>query len=128
MSTPVRRRQVGYRWRLRELMAERGMFTTVELVPLLTERGITLSASQVHRLVTGTPERLSLAVLAALCDVFDVTPADLIATTAANVTARAADGTTAQPTDIRRTDRGGAIRPTRARIRPEQRPEQRPER
>jgi DNA-binding Xre family transcriptional regulator len=128
MSTPVRRRQVGYRWRLRELMAERGMFTTVELVPLLTERGITLSASQVHRLVTGIPERLSLAVLAALCDVFDVTPADLIATTAANVTAPAADGTTAQPTDIRRTDRGGAIRPTRARIRPEQRPEQRPER
>ena len=122
MSTPVRRRQVSYRWRLRELMAERGLFTTVELVPLLTERGITLSASQVHRLVTGTPERLSLAVLAALCDVFDVTPADLIVTTATNLTPRAADGTTAQPTDIRRTDGGGAIRPTRARIRPEQPP------
>jgi DNA-binding Xre family transcriptional regulator len=128
MSTPIRRRQVSYQWRLRELMAERGLFTTVELVPLLTERGITLSASQVHRLVTGTPERLSLAVLAALCDVFDVTPADLITTTAANVTPRAADGTTAQPTDIGRTDGGGAIRPTRARIRPEQRPEQRPQR
>jgi DNA-binding Xre family transcriptional regulator len=127
MSTPIRRRQVSYQWRLRELMAERGLFTTVELVPLLTERGITLSASQVHRLVTGSPERLSLAVLAALCDVFDVTPADLITTTAANVTTRAADGTTAQPTDIRRTDGGGAIRPTRARIRPEQRP-QRPQR
>jgi DNA-binding Xre family transcriptional regulator len=127
MNTPARRRQVSYRWRLRELMAERGLFTTVELVPLLTERGITLSASQVHRLVTGTPERLSLAVLAALCDVFDVTPADLITTTATNPTARAADGTTAQPTDIRRTDGGGAIRPTRARIRPEQRP-QRPQR
>jgi hypothetical protein len=49
-------------------MAERGMFTTTELVPLLHQRGITLSASQVHRLVTGTPERLSLMVLAALCD------------------------------------------------------------
>ena len=67
MSTPARRRQVSYQWRLRELMAERGLFTTVELVPLLAERGITLSPSQVHRLVTGTPERLSLAVLAALC-------------------------------------------------------------
>jgi DNA-binding Xre family transcriptional regulator len=124
MSTP--RRQVGYRWRLRELMAERGMFTTVELVPLLAERGITLSASQVHRLVTGTPERLSLAVLAALCDVFDVTPADLIATTAANVTARAADGTTGSSAgelaDARPRPRDGAIRPTRARIRPEQPP------
>lgn len=124
MSTPVQRRQVNYRWRLRELMAERGLFTTVELVPLLTERGISLSASQVHRLVTGTPERLSLAVLAALCDVFDITPADLIVTTAANVTPRAADGTTGSSasdlTDARPRPRDGAIRPTRARIRPEQ--------
>jgi DNA-binding Xre family transcriptional regulator len=126
MSTPVRRRQVSYRWRLRELMAERGLFTTVELVPLLAERGITLSASQVHRLVTGTPERLSLAVLAALCDVFDVTPADLIATTAANLTPRAADGTTGSSAgelaDARPRPRDSAIRPTRARIRPEQPP------
>jgi DNA-binding Xre family transcriptional regulator len=126
MSTPARRRQVSYQWRLRELMAERGLFTTVELVPLLAERGITLSASQVHRLVTGTPERLSLAVLAALCDVFDVTPADLIATTAANVTPRAADGTTGSSAgelaDARTRPRDGAIRPTRARIRPEQPP------
>ena len=29
---------------------------------------ITLSSSQVHRLVSHTPERLSLPVLAALCD------------------------------------------------------------
>jgi hypothetical protein len=66
-------RQVSYRWRLREVMAEHGMFTTTELVPLLAERGIDLSASQVHRLVTGTPERLSLPLLAALCDIFQVT-------------------------------------------------------
>lgn len=43
-----------YRRRLRELMAECGMFTTTELVPLLHQRGITLSASQAHRLATGT--------------------------------------------------------------------------
>ena len=61
------RRQVSYQWRLREQMAAKGMFTASELVPLLAERGIGLSASQVHRLVSGTPERLSLAVLAALC-------------------------------------------------------------
>jgi hypothetical protein len=53
------RREVGYRWRLRELMATRGLFNTTPLAPLLAERGIELSASQVHRLVTGTPERLS---------------------------------------------------------------------
>ncbi|WP_372496797.1 hypothetical protein [Streptomyces shenzhenensis] len=40
-------RQISYRWRLRELMAARGMFTVAELVPHLNERGITLSSSQV---------------------------------------------------------------------------------
>lgn len=47
------------------------MFLTIERVPLLVERGITLSPSQVNRLVTGTPERLSLAVLAATCDALE---------------------------------------------------------
>lgn len=37
-------RQISYRWRLRELMAARGMFTVAELMPHLTERGITLSS------------------------------------------------------------------------------------
>ena len=79
------RRQVSYQWRLRELMAARGMFTATELVPLLAGRGIGLSSSQAHRLVSGTPERLSLAVLAALCDILDVTPAELIAARAGNM-------------------------------------------
>jgi DNA-binding Xre family transcriptional regulator len=78
------RREVSYQWRLREVMATRGLFATTELVPLLAERGISLSASQVHRLVTGIPERLSLPVLAALCDILACTPAELIATRAAN--------------------------------------------
>jgi DNA-binding Xre family transcriptional regulator len=81
-------RQISYRWRLRELMAARGTFTVTELMPHLSERGITLSASQVHRLVSGTPERLSLPVLAALCDILGCTPTDLIATSAENLTAR----------------------------------------
>jgi DNA-binding Xre family transcriptional regulator len=79
-------RTIDYRWRLREVMATRGLFATTNLLPLLAARGITLSASQVHRLVTGTPERLSLLVLAALCDVLDVTPNDLIETHAKNAT------------------------------------------
>lgn len=108
------RRQVRYRWRLRELMAERGMFTTTELVPLLVERGINLSVSQVHRLVTGTPERLSLPLLAALCDAFEVSPADLIVTDATNVTVRKVAGDSTQPGVA---DLAGR-RPTRARISP----------
>lgn len=106
------RRQVSYRWRLRELMATAGMFSTSDLVPLLAERGIELSASQVHRLVTGTPERLSLPVLAALCDILEVTPAELILTTAENATARRTAGDDQPaPVDL------SAVRPKRARLR-----------
>ena len=37
---------VGYRWHLRRVMAERGMFATSELVPRLAERGVRSSASR----------------------------------------------------------------------------------
>jgi hypothetical protein len=47
-------RQISYRWRPRELMASRGMFTVTELMPHPSERGISLSASQDHRLVFRT--------------------------------------------------------------------------
>ncbi len=106
------KREVGYQWRLREVMAASGMFTVTELVPLLHERGIDLSASQVHRLASGTPERLSLQVLAALCDIFSCTPAELIATRA-------------QDAALRKTAAGDGVfnlnarRPKRARLRPE---------
>lgn len=105
-------RQVSYQWRLRELMAAAGIFSTTELVPLLRDRGIDLSVSQVHRLATGTPERLSLAVLAAFCDIFDCTPAELIATKAENTAGRktATDDAVVDLT---------AIRPKKARLRPE---------
>lgn len=72
------KRQVGYHWHLRRLMAERGMFATTDLIPLLTERGVTLSREQVYRLVVKVPERLNLTALSALCDILDCTPADLI--------------------------------------------------
>lgn len=93
-------------------MAAAGMFTTSELAPPLAERGINLSLSQVHRLVTGTPERLSLPVLAALCDIFECTPADLIATKAENAAVRkVATGNAVVDLSV--------VRPKRARIRPE---------
>jgi hypothetical protein len=112
------RRQVSYQWRLREVMAAAGLFNASDLEPLLAERGITLSSVQVWRLVTQTPERLSLPVLAALCDIFGVTPAQLIATRAENVPARrratgsGSGGGEAGVTDL------SALRPARARLRP----------
>lgn len=69
---------VGYRWHLRRVMAEHGMFATSELVPRLAECGVALSREQVYRLVTGTPQRLSLHTLAALCDILDCAPGDLV--------------------------------------------------
>lgn len=109
------KRQVSYQWRLREVMATRGIFAASDLSPLLAERGIELSSVQVWRLVTQTPERLSLPVLAALCDILEVTPADLIATRAENVAPRrsAASG----GADV--VDLAATIRPKRARITPD---------
>ncbi len=70
--------RTGYRWHLRRLMAGKDMYATTQLVPLLAERGVTLSREQVYRLVTGVPERLGLATLAALCDILACQPGDLI--------------------------------------------------
>ena len=70
--------KLGYRWNLRVLMAKAGMYATSDLVPLLAERGVALSATQVYRLVTQDPERLNLRTLMALCDILGCTPNDLI--------------------------------------------------
>jgi DNA-binding Xre family transcriptional regulator len=70
--------RLGYAWHLRLRMAEQGMFNSPELAAALRERGVTLSDSQVWRLVTGTPERLNLRALVALCDILGCTPNDLI--------------------------------------------------
>jgi len=111
----TQKRKVTYEWRLREVMAENRMYATTELVPLLAERGIILSASQVHRLVTRTPERLSLTILAALCDIFAVDAAELIPTDATSLGVRKAVASD-RPSRPARTADIGDLRPVRARI------------
>jgi DNA-binding Xre family transcriptional regulator len=71
-------KKMGYRWRLRDVMADQQMFHTSDLVPLLAERGVTLSREQIYRLVTQPPQRMSMDVLAALCDILACGPSDLI--------------------------------------------------
>ena len=70
--------KMGYTWHLRQRMASAGMFHTSDLQPKLAERGVHLSREQVFRLVTHPPQRLSMDVLAALCDILNCTPNDLI--------------------------------------------------
>ena len=106
-------RQVSYRWLLRDVMADHAMFATTALVPLLAERGVALSPSQVHRLVTQTPERLSLAILAALCDIFQCAPSDLVQVSAETTTQRKAVGEDRNVIDLATTGR-----PKRARLKP----------
>lgn len=71
-------RTIQVQWNLRQVMADRGLFQTSELLPLLAERGIHLTREHVYRLVTKTPQRLNTQVLVALCDALGCSPADLI--------------------------------------------------
>jgi DNA-binding Xre family transcriptional regulator len=106
--------RLDYRWHLRKVMADRGMFSTTDLAGPLAGRGITLSSSQVYRLVTERPERLSLKILMALLDILDCTMDDLIEPVAAagpaRRTGKAAPGGAGDAPGI------GALRPRRARI------------
>jgi DNA-binding Xre family transcriptional regulator len=109
-------RKLDYRWHLRQVMASRDMFQTTDLIEPLAEREITLSSSQVYRLVTERPERLSLKILMALLDILDCTIDDLIepvadATAAAKPKKKAAAGGSG-------AEGIGGLRPKRARIAP----------
>jgi DNA-binding Xre family transcriptional regulator len=109
-------RNLDYRWHLRQVMASRDMFQTTDLIEPLAEREITLSSSQVYRLVTERPERLSLKILMALLDILDCTMDDLIEPVADAAAATkpkrkaAAGGSGAEGI--------GGLRPKRARIAP----------
>jgi DNA-binding Xre family transcriptional regulator len=99
-------RKIGYRWHLRRLMADRDMYATTDLRPLLADRGVVLSREQVYRLVARTPERLSMATLVALCDILGCQPGDLI------------EPVTAGPKPQAAAESGPLPRPRRARVLP----------
>jgi len=104
-------RKLDYRWHLRQVMAERGMFATTDLLEPLAARDIRLSSSQVYRLVVERPERLSLKILMALLDILDCPMTELIEPVAAGGRAR-----TAKAAGGGATVGVGQLRPKRARI------------
>lgn len=75
---------LDYRWNLRELMDAGGIHTTTELNFRLRQRGVELSPMQVCHLVTEKPDRVSVQVLLALCDVLHCSSAELIQPSAAD--------------------------------------------
>lgn len=104
------KRSLGYQWHLRPLMAQRGMFSTTDLVPLLAERGVDLSAAQTYRLVAKTPERLSLRTLVALCDILGCGPSDLIEPVVEQPKAKAVAAASRTPTAVKgRTPRAAEV-------------------
>lgn len=97
------------RWNLRQVMAERGMFATTDLIEPLHQRGVELSRQMIHRVVTRPPQRINLDLLAALCDILDCTPNDLIEMHVEQFAAPAA---------VNDTGPGiGGLRPLRAKVR-----------
>ena len=104
-------KQVDYRWHVAELMARNGMHNTTDLAPRLRECGIDLSASQVYRLVTQTPDRLSLRIFGALCAIFSCELEDLVTFTyTAEKARRTAGGTVVDLNTVGRPRRARVIR------------------
>ena len=110
------KRQVDYTWRLAELMAARGMHNSTELIPLLLERGIQLSRPQVYRVVHQRPERVSLQMMAALCDILGCGVDDLVTVTASDVRRRKASVGPAGRSQPNVVELNKAVRPRRARV------------
>ncbi|MFI6362147.1 helix-turn-helix domain-containing protein [Nocardia sp. NPDC050630] len=104
-------RKLDYRWNLRQVMATREMFATTDLIEPLAQRGIRLSSSQVYRLVTERPERLSLKVLMALLDILECRMDELVEpVAAATAPARRKRTATGEEAGV------GELRPRRAQI------------
>jgi len=100
-------------WQLQPVMRAAGVFSNQDLKRRLADVGVNLSSSQVHRLVTETPERLNLTVLAALCQVLGTTPDDLIHTLDARPEPARTGTATAGGNVVDLTDQA---RPRRARV------------
>ncbi|MFD6358066.1 helix-turn-helix domain-containing protein [Nocardia tengchongensis] len=106
-------RRLQMRWHLRQVMATRGIFATSDMVPLLADRGIHMTRQYVHKLVTNAPQRINTDLLAALCDILDCQPNDLLEPVAlqAEQARTGTDGHTEEGHGI------GALRPIRATVR-----------
>ncbi len=111
------KRQIDYQFRVRELMARAGMRNSRDLVEPLRDRGITLSESQIYRLVAQDPDRIAFQVLVSLCDIFGVEVNEMLTYTSTDVKTKRRPAAVGEGTEVPLLE---AYRPVRARItRPE---------
>lgn len=110
------KREVDYTWRLAELMAAHGMHNSTDLIPRLADRGIQLSRPQVYRVVHQRPERVSLQLMAALCDILGCGVQDLVTVTATDLRRRKTTAGAAAPAPPNVVELNKSVRPRRARV------------
>lgn len=106
------KRQLQYKFRVRELMARAGMRNSRDLVDPLRDRGITLSESQIYRLVSQNPDRIAFQMLVSLCDIFGVEVNELLTYTGTDVKTKQRPAAVGEGTDLPLLE---AYRPVRAR-------------
>jgi putative transcriptional regulator len=69
---------MALKWRLRQVMADRGIWSGAELGRLMEQKaGYKLSAPSLSALLTEQPKQMKAQTLDALCTALDCTPADL---------------------------------------------------
>jgi hypothetical protein len=64
-------------WRLRELLAAKGLFSAVQLQQALGEQGVKIGPSQAHELLTRAPRQPRMEVLFGLCQILECALGDL---------------------------------------------------
>lgn len=106
-------RKFEAQWHLRKLLALKGIFNTTNLMPLLAERGINVSRTQVYRIVAEKPNYISLDLVVALCDILDCSPTDLIEKVEVRKQVKKAVGDESGGKD---PSRARKLKPVRARI------------
>jgi putative transcriptional regulator len=69
---------VSLEWRLRQVMASRGVWSGAELGRVMEQKaGYKLSAPSISALLTEVPRQVKAQTMDALCTALDCTPADL---------------------------------------------------
>lgn len=69
---------MSFKWKLKEKMAEKGIWRCTDLTKLLNAHGVKITSSMVTIIVDKMPERINTRVLDAICDILECTPSDIL--------------------------------------------------